>query len=156
MLARLQSLYLFLAALLAFSSLLFPFWYYSMEESHYLLLDFQPLASASSMHIVSLYVSSIISPVTGLLAIIAIFFYKTRALQTTLILVLILLFLVDLLSGLAAAHFMNEQLLASFGSGVEHAPGAGFFVLLPEPVLFWLAMKGVKKDEKIANAYKRL
>lgn len=155
MLARMQSLYLFIAALLAFSSLFFPFWYF-ITETEYLLKDFSPLAGANSIHVFGLYVSGIVSPVTGLLSIAAVFLYKNRALQSKLIVVLILLFLVDILSGLTAAHFMNEHLKQNFGPGVEHLPGAGFFVLLPEPLLFWLAMKGVKKDEKIASAYKRL
>lgn len=155
MLARMQSLYLFIAALLAFSSLFFPFWYF-ITETEYLLKDFSPLAGAGSVHVFGFYVSGIVSPVTGLLSIVAVFLYKNRALQSKLIVVLILLFLVDILSGLIAAHFMNEHLRQSFGPGVEHLPGAGFFVLLPEPLLFWLAMKGVKKDEKIASAYKRL
>ncbi len=155
MLARLQSLYLFIAALLAFSSLLFPFWYY-LADSQYLLMDFSPLAGANTLHLFTLYISSIVSPVTGLLSIAAVFLYKNRALQSKLIFILILLFLIDILSGLTAAHFMNEQLGQRFGSAVEHSPGAGFFVILPLPLLFWLAMKGVKKDEKIASAYKRL
>lgn len=155
MLARMQSFYLLTAALFAFSSLFFPFWYFA-TETPLLLMDFRPLADAGVIHVFSLYVSSVVSPLTGLLSIAAIFFYKNRSLQSTLIVVLILLFLIDLLSGLTAAHFMNQQLGQSFGSGIEHSPGAGFFVLLPEPLFFWLAMKGVKKDEKIVNAYKRL
>ncbi|WP_294345527.1 DUF4293 domain-containing protein [Prosthecochloris sp.] len=155
MLARMQSFYFLTAALFAFSSSFFPFWYFAAETPLF-LLDFRPLADAGVIHVFSLYVSSIVSPVTGIVSIAAIFLYKNRSLQSTLIVVLILLFLVDLLSGLTAAHFMNQKLGLSFGSGIEHSPGAGFFVLLPEPLLFWLAMKGVKKDEKIVNAYKRL
>ena len=155
MLARTQTLYLFLAALLAFSSMFFPFWYF-IADTEYLLMDFSALAGANTMHIVGLYVSSIVSPITGLLSIAAIFLYKNRGLQSTLIVVLILLFLVDVLSGLTAAHFMNEYLSQSHATAVENLPGAGLFILLPEPLLFWLAMKGVQKDEKIANAYKRL
>ena len=155
MLARTQSLYLLIAALFAFSSMLFPFWYF-IAGTEYFLMDFRPFAEANIFHIFSLYVSSIVSPLTGLLSIAAVFLYKNRALQSKMILVLILLFLVDIFSGLTAAHFVNEQLGQSFGSGVEHSPGVGFFILLPLPLLFWLAMRGVKKDEKIASAYKRL
>jgi len=155
MLARAQSLYLFIAALLAFSSLLFPFWYY-MAGTAYLLTDFTPFSSAGIVHITGIYVSSILSPISGILSIAAIFLYKNRSLQSTLISVLIVIFLADVLSGLTAAHFMNEYLSQEAGTAVEHQPGAGLFVLLPQPLLFWLAMRGVKKDEKIVNAYKRL
>ncbi len=155
MLARLQSLYLFLAALLAFSSMFFPFWYYT-ADSLYVLQDFTPFPGAPPIHSISLYLSGIVSPLTGTLAIATIFLYKNRSLQGTLIFTMILLFLFDILSGLAAAHFMNHELIQSFGPDVEHSPGAGFFVLIPEPLLFWLARQGVEKDEKIASAYKRL
>lgn len=155
MLARMQSLYLFIAALLAFSSMFFPFWHF-IADSLYVLRDFRPFTEANVVHIVSLHVSGIVSLAIGLLSIAALFFYKNRTLQSTLILVLFLLFFVDILSGLTASHFMNVKLGQDFGPGVEHSPGAGFFVLLPMPLLFWLARKGVKKDEKIATAYKRL
>ncbi len=155
MLARAQSLYLLIAALLAFSSTFFPFWHF-IAETKYLLSDFAPLSTAGIIHVAGIYISSIVSPVIGLLSIATILLYKNRTLQNKLILVLILLFLVDVLSGLGAAHFMNEHLMQGSEAAVEHAPGAGFFVLLPEPLFFWLAMKGVKKDEKIASAYKRL
>lgn len=155
MLARLQSLYLFLAAILAFSSIFLPFWYYT-ADSLYVLQDFGPYPDAGLVHTITIYVSSIVSPLTAILAIAAVFLYKNRSLQGTLISVLILLFLVDILSGLTAAHFMNEALGQSFGPDLEHTPGAGLFVLIPEPLLYWLAKKGVVKDEKIASAYKRL
>lgn len=155
MLARTQSFYLFIAALLAFSSMFFPFWHF-IADSLYVLRDFRPFTEANVIHSISLYISGIVSLAIGLFSITALFLYKNRALQSRLILVLILLFLVDVLSGLTASHFMNEKLGQDFGSGFEHSPGAGFFVLLPMPLLFWLAMKGVKKDEKIATAYKRL
>jgi len=155
MLARAQSLYLLIAALLAFSSLLFPFWYY-IEATEYVLTDFSPFSEAGVLHITGVYVSSILSPISGILSIAAIFLYKNRSLQSTLISVLIVIFLADVLSGLTAAHFMNEYLSQGAETAVEHQPGAGLFVLLPQPLLFWLAMRGVKKDEKIVNAYKRL
>ncbi len=155
MLARIQTLYLVIAALLACSSSFLPFWHFTAEES-IVLSDFAPFAEAGLIHTTTLYLSSILSPLSVLLSIAAIFFYSNRRLQSTMIIALILLFLLDLLSGLAAAHFMNEWLQNTSSSTLEHAPGAGFFVLIPEPLLFWLAMKGIQKDEKIATAYKRL
>jgi len=92
---------------------------------------------------------------TAILSLASIFLFKNRVLQSKLILLGILLFLGDLFSGLTAAHFLN-QYFQSIGTAVTHKPEAGFFILLPEPVLFMMALKGVKKDEKIVNAYKRL
>lgn len=154
MFARAQTFYLFAAALLAFSSMFFPFWYF-VSDSSYALRDFGPLAGAGALHAVGLYLSSILSPLVALLAAGAALLYKNRALQSRIILLLIVLFLGDILTGLLSAHFVNIYLEQST-SAVEHAPGEGLFMLLPEPLLFWLALKGVKKDEKIATAYKRL
>jgi len=154
MLARIQSLYLFIAALLALSSMFFPFWYFVSADS-YALRDFGPLMEAGALHVAGLYLSSVLSPLTALLSIAAIFLYRNRALQSKLILFLILLFLADILTGLLSAHFLNEYLSRS-NEAVSHSPGEGLFVLLPEPLLFWLALGAVKKDEKIATAYKRL
>ncbi len=155
MLARIQTLYLVIAALLACSSSFLPFWHFTAGQT-IVLSDFAPFHEAGIIHIVSLYLSSVISPLTAVLSIAAVFLYANRRLQSTLILTLIVLFLVDLLSGLAAAHFTNEWLQSASLPPVDHAPGAGLFVLIPEPLLFWLAMKGIQNDEKIATAYKRL
>ena len=92
---------------------------------------------------------------TAIISIAAIFLYKNRTLQSKFILLAILLFVADLFSGLTAAHFMNQH-FENIRAIITHRPEAGFFIILPEPVLLMLALKGVKKDDKIANAYKRL
>ncbi|MBF0586744.1 DUF4293 domain-containing protein [Prosthecochloris sp. N3] len=155
MLARVQTLCLLVAAILAFTSSFLPFWTYASQAS-YVLSDFFPQSEAGIVHLTTLYLSSILSPLTGIGSVAAIFLYSNRKLQTTVISVLIGFFLADLLSGLTAAHFLNVWLQQSAPAAVEHSPGAGLFVMLPLPLLYWLAMKGVQKDEKIANAYKRL
>ncbi|MEI8186114.1 MAG: DUF4293 domain-containing protein [Chlorobiaceae bacterium] len=155
MVARIQNLYLFLAGLFAAGSMFFPFWSFSAGKI-YLISDFASFTTPGIMYVTeSCYAAGIFSPLTAIISLAAIFLFKNRALQSKLIQLAILLFLGDLFSGLTAAHFLN-QYFQSIGSSVTHRPEAGFFMLLPEPVLFMLAMKGVKKDDKIANAYKRL
>ncbi|MDT9546783.1 MAG: DUF4293 family protein [Chlorobium sp.] len=154
MIARIQTLYLFLAALLAAGSMALPFWSVTAEQQ-FLFSDFSLYTGAGALFVTGSYAAGIFSPLTALAAIAAIFLYKNRQIQRSFITLGILLFLGDLLSGLTAAHFMNQHFQA-LAPEVTHRPEAGFFILLPEPVLFWLAMKGVVKDEKIANAYKRL
>ena len=153
MIARIQTLYLFLAALLAAASMMLPFWSFS-TKTLFLVFDFVPFPDAGIMQVTSSYAAGIFSPLTAIVSLAAIFFYKKRELQKRLILLGMLFFLGDLLSGLAAAHFLNQYFCTC--SPFSHKPEAGFFILLPEPVLLWLALKGVKKDDKIANAYKRL
>jgi hypothetical protein len=154
MLARIQTLYLFLAGLLAGVSMLFPFWSFN-ATTLFLISDFSPFPDAGIIEVTSSYAAGIFSPLTALVSIAAIFLYNNRALQRKLIIVGIVCFIGDILSGLTAAHFMNLY-FQQIGTAAAHKPEAGFFMLLPEPVLFWLALNGVKKDDKIANAYKRL
>ena len=154
MAARIQTLYLFLVALLAVASMMLPFWSFSTIRL-FLVTDFGAFPDAGMMQVISSYAAGIFSPLTAIVALAAIFLYKKRDLQKKLILLGMLLFLGDLLSGLASAHFLNQYFSCTC-IAFSHKPEAGFFILLPEPVLLWLALKGVKKDDKIANAYKRL
>jgi hypothetical protein len=153
MVARIQTLYLFLVALLAGVSMMFPFWSFT-TPTLYVITDFTPFPEAGIMQVTSSYAAGIFSPLTALVSLTAIFLYKKRELQKKLIFLGMLLFLGDLFSGLAAAHFLNQYFCTSFT--FTHKPEAGLYILLPEPLLLWLALKGVKKDDKIANAYKRL
>jgi Domain of unknown function (DUF4293) len=155
MVARIQNLYLFLAGLLAAGNMFFPFWSFSAGKI-YFITDFASFSTPGILYVTeSCYAAGIFSPLTAILSLASIFLFKNRVLQSKLILLGILLFLGDLFSGLTAAHFLN-QYFQSIGTAVTHKPEAGFFMLLPEPVLFMMALKGVKKDEKIVNAYKRL
>ena len=155
MVARVQNLYLFLAGLLSLGSMFFPFWSFSAGKV-YFITDFASFSTHGILYVTeSCYAGGIFSPLTAVLSVAAIFLFKNRALQSKLILLGILLFLGDLFSGLTAAHFLN-QYFQSIGTAATHRPETGFFMLLPEPVLFMMALKGVKKDEKIVNAYKRL
>ncbi|MCF8216146.1 MAG: DUF4293 domain-containing protein [Chlorobium sp.] len=153
MLARIQTVYLFIAALLAVASMFVPFWSFSAAELVY-FRDFGAMEAAGLVQVSASYAAGIFSPLTAIAAIAAIFLYRNRTLQAQLIGLSVVLFVCDLLSGLVAAHFMNEYFEQS--AAVSHNPEAGLFMMLPEPVLLWLALKGVKKDDKIANAYKRL
>jgi hypothetical protein len=154
MLARIQSLYLFLAALFAVASMFFPFWSFSSGQV-FIISDLAASKLSDVTYSIACFAGSAFSPLTAIVSIVAIFLYKNRNLQNQLIIVAIFLFIGDLFSGLAAAHFMNQH-FQSTGTAITHKPEAGLFLMLPEPVLFILSMKGVKKDEKIANAYKRL
>jgi hypothetical protein len=154
MLARIQTLYLFLAALLATSSMFFPFWSFSSDHL-FIISDFGASRLADTTYTIACFTGTVFSPLSATFALAAIFLYKNRSLQTKLILAAMALFSLDLFSGLTAAHFMNQHFLA-LGSTLSHSPGSGFYIMLPEPVLLFLGMKGVKKDEKIATAYKRL
>ncbi|MEE9906166.1 MAG: DUF4293 domain-containing protein [Chlorobium sp.] len=154
MLARIQSLYLFIAGALALASMFVPFWSFSGGEVVY-FRDFGALEVAGLVQVTASYAAGVFSPLTAIAAIAAIFLYANRALQTKLIALAVVLFMGDLVSGLVAAHFMNEYFEQTMAAAT-HRPEAGLFMMLPEPVLLWMALKGVRMDDKIANAYKRL
>jgi hypothetical protein len=154
MLSRIQSLYLFLAALLAFGSMAFPFWSFT-TDTLILFGDFMDVQGAGVIVTAGSIGGGILSPLTGIVALVTIFMFSKRKLQQTLIALCFVLFTADLLAGLVGGHFL-KQYLETQSTSVSFAPGSGLFMLLPEPVLFWLASLGVKKDEKIATAYKRL
>ena len=154
MVARIQNLYLFLAGLLAVASMFFPFWSFSAGHL-FLVSDFCASDFAEIQYSLASSAGGIFSIMTALISIAAIFLYKSRTLQSKFILLAILLFVADLFSGLTAAHFLNQH-FESIHTLITHRPEAGFYLILPEPVLLMLALKGVKTDDKIANAYKRL
>ncbi|HWR01286.1 MAG TPA: DUF4293 domain-containing protein [Chlorobaculum sp.] len=154
MLSRIQSLYLLLAALLAFGSMAMPFWTFQAGQI-VLFGDFMDVQGAGIVVTAGSIAGGIFSPLTGIASLAAIFMYTNRKLQEKLIILCFALFAADLASGLAGGHFLNIYLQTQAQS-VVFRPDGGLFMILPEPVLFWLATLGVKKDEKIATAYKRL
>lgn len=154
MFARIQSLYLFLAALLALAGSYFPYWSFSSAEL-LLIRDFGAAPEAGLLFSAGSIASGIFSPLAAVAALAAAVAFADRPMQRTLIGLAVVFFALDLVSALTAAHFMNQHFLA-LGSPFTHRPEAGLFIILPEPILLWLAMKGVEKDDRIANAYKRL
>lgn len=154
MLSRIQNLYLLLAALLAFGSMAMPFWSFQ-TGSLVLYGDLMDVAGAGIIVTAGSIAGGIFSPLTGLASLAAIFLYGNRNLQQKFIALCLALFVADLLSGLVGGHFLKLY-LETRSTAVTFRPDGGLFMILPEPVLFWLASLGVKKDEKIATAYKRL
>ena len=154
MIARIQNLYLLLVGMLAVASMFFPFWSFSAGQV-YLISDFGVAEITTVGYSLVCYAGRLFSPLTAIVAITAIFLFNNRIVQSKLIALAILFFVADLFAGLTAAHFLNLH-FETIGAAITHKPEAGFFILLPEPVLLMLALKGVKTDEKIANAYKRL
>lgn len=154
MISRIQNLYLLLAAMLSVGSMAMPFWSFQ-AGSLVLFGDFREVAGAGLVVTAGSIAGGIFSPLTGLAALATIFMYNNRKVQQKLIVLCFALFAADLLAGLAGGHFLKLYLEAS-STAVTFRPDGGLFMILPEPVLFWLASQGVKQDEKIATAYKRL
>lgn len=154
MLARIQTLYLFVTAALALGSMILPFWSFNATQLIY-FSDFANTQASEARLVATSYAAGLFSVLTAFLSVVALFLYRNRMLQKTFVLLALLCSALDLFSGFAGAHLLNQCLLQT-GLTPTHRPEAGMFLLLPEPVLVWLALGGINRDHKIANAYKRL
>jgi hypothetical protein len=140
MIQRLQSVWLLLAAAAAFLSLRFSFysgnmvaanqtksWVYFTAQSNLLLM--------------------ILTAGVGLASLIAIFLYKSRKQQLRLTLITLLVSIVNLV-----IYFMQTQ---------KFVPGEGNYDLtavfaIIVPVFLLLAIRGIRKDEKLVKSLDRL
>lgn len=160
MLSRIQTLYLFLIIVcVALNLQILPFWTYEFrgpeEVAALQTLELSGLGNfnlSGTMNALFLGFNALLI-ITGIIAFVTIFLFKNRKLQRTLTTVGLLSSITTLVLGLSAAMMLQENL---GGSEIKQSPGLGFYVLVLTPVLFWFASQGVKKDEEIATAYKRL
>lgn len=160
MLARIQTLYLFLVILCVGLNLqILPFWTYEFHGAEgataLQTLELSGFGGANLSGTISglFWGFNILLVVTAIIALVTIFLFANRKLQRTLITSGLLSSITALALGIAAAMMLQETIT---GSGIKQTPGLGFYFLVLTPILFWFASQGVKKDEEIATAYKRL
>ena len=140
MIQRLQSVWLLLAAAAAFCSLKFSFY------SGNLVAENQPkswvyLTAQSNLLLL------ILTAGAGIACLIAIFLYKNRKLQMRIALLTLIVSIINLV-----LLFMQTQ---------HFVPGEGNFNLtaifpIIVPVFLILAMRGIRKDEKLVKSLDRL
>lgn len=159
MLARIQTLYLFLVVLSVVLNLLtLPFWTYEFHTIQNTALQtvsltgFGSLDPSGTANTLS-WAFGLLLIMTGINAIVTAVFFKNRKLQRTLAFVGLLDSIITLALGISAAILFRDTLNAS---ELQDMPGAGFYLLVLTPVWFWLAASGIRKDEETATAYKRL
>ncbi|MEO5967664.1 MAG: DUF4293 domain-containing protein [Ferruginibacter sp.] len=136
MLQRVQSIWLFLAALCAFASLKFPF-FTGMK----LLPDhtYNNLVGTSNLYLMAVTIA------IGVIALITIFLYANRRLQFRLCLLGIILE--------ACLIFIYYKMSSKYSEGTYALSAAlQVFVLM----FFALAAKGIKNDDKIVRESNRL
>jgi hypothetical protein len=154
MFSRIQNLYLIIAALLAFVSMSMPSWSFNTEPMTF-YGDFLDVEGAGAIVSFGSIAGGLLSPFVGAIGLFAVFMFENRMRQQKLIIIGILLCIADIASGLVGGHYLKQFLITKHQS-VSFSPEGGFLLLLPETVLFILAFFGVRKDEKVANAYMRL
>lgn len=159
MLARIQTLYLFLVVLsVALNVQILQFWTYEFHTAQNTALQtvsftgFGSLDPGGTVNALS-WAFGLLLIMTGINALVTAFFFKNRKLQRTLALVGLLDSILTVGIGVGAAMMLQD----TFGaSELRHTPGTGFYLLALVPVWFLLAAQGIKKDEETATAYKRL
>jgi Domain of unknown function (DUF4293) len=140
MLQRIQSIWLLLAAICAFLTIKFSF-YSGNIESPGQPVSFQYLTASFNIWIL------IVTIVLVCIAAIDIFLYKNRKLQGRLAILGIILSLLNIYLYLNAIHrFVEHQ-----GS---HTISSVFVFAIP--VLFFLAFRGIYRDQKLVKSLDRL
>jgi uncharacterized protein DUF4293 len=137
MIQRIQSIWLLLAAAAAFASLQFPFYNGLIEAG-------KPLVYVTGQSNLLLL---ILTAGVGLASLIAIFLYKNRKLQSRIALIALLVSIINLV-----LFFMQTQ---------KYLPGQGNYNLtaifaIVIPIFLIMAMRGIKKDEKLVKSLDRL
>jgi hypothetical protein len=140
MIQRLQTIWLLLAAAAAFLTLKFSFY------SGNIIADggaktFQYLTARSNI------VLTILSAGVGLAALISVFLYKNRKRQLRIVLLCILVSIVNIV-----LFFLESRKFVA-GEGNYDLTAALAFVV---PVFLILAMRGIRKDEKLVKSLDRL
>jgi len=140
MIQRLQSVWLLLAAAAAFCSLQFSFYSGNMIAANQ-AKSFAVLNAQSNLLLL------ILSAGAGIASLISIFLYKNRKTQLRIVLVTLLVSVINL--------------VLFFTQTKKFVPGEGSYNLtaifaIVVPVFLILAMRGIKKDEKLVKSLDRL
>ncbi|MXV39254.1 DUF4293 family protein [Flavobacteriaceae bacterium Ap0902] len=133
MIQRIQSIFLFLAALVSGVFInLFDLWRQGVEW----------MQADDYVGIYALFIAS------GVLSLVSIFFFKNRKRQMTINVINIFLNIV--LVGLLVYRLLNLP-----GDGLESEKGIGIFLPLVSMLLIWLANRSIIKDEKLVKSADR-
>lgn len=134
MVQRIQSIFLFLVALVAgvFSNI-FNLWKDGTEwmQAH----DYNL--------ILALFISS------GILALLTIFFFENRKRQ-------LLLNIINIFMNIVLVGLLVYRLFTLPGDGIESEKGIGLFLPLLSIILLWLANRFIIKDEKLVKSVDRI
>ncbi len=140
MIQRIQSVWLFLAGVAALLTLKLPFY------TGNIIKEGQPKVFAS-LTAISDTLLTITTVATGLLALVIIFLFKDRKLQTR------LSFVALLLSGLNLVLFYFQ--VKKFVPG-EGNYGLTAIIAIAVPILLILAIRGIYRDNKLVKSLDRL
>lgn len=140
MIQRLQSIWLLLAAAAAFCSLQFPFYSGNMIGANQ-SKSFVSLTAQSNMLLM------ILTAGVGIAALVAIFLFRNRKTQLRIVLLTLLVSVINLV-----LYFTQAQ---------KFVPGEGQYTIsavfaIAIPILLLLAIRGIRRDEKLVKSLDRL
>jgi formate-dependent nitrite reductase membrane component NrfD len=141
MIQRIQTIWLLLAAAAAFLTLKFSFYSGNFLGADGAAKSFQYLTARSNILL------TILSAGVGLAALISIFLYKNRKQQSRIVLFTLLVSIVNLVL------FFVESRKYVAGEGNYDLTAAIAFAV---PIFLILAMRGIRKDEKLVKSLDRL
>lgn len=141
MIQRSQTIWLLLAAAAAFLTLKFAFYTGNIVQEGMAIKQYAVLTAQTNT---LLLISSV---ATGLLALISIFLFKDRKLQIKLVGIALVLSIVNLL-----LFFLQTR---------KFVPGEGNYAIsalvpLVIPILLFLALRGIYRDQKLVKSLDRL
>ena len=146
MIQRIQSIFLFLAGGLSFGLLGLPFATTDKQVAS------SQIFSDSLFNLNDNIALLIFFCIAGALAIIDIFLYKNRQLQIRLGIFAFIANIIGLLLGLIL--FMQDPITEA--QGVEVDDGAGLYMPIVAGILLLLAIRFIRKDEKLVRSADRL
>ncbi|NOZ46986.1 MAG: DUF4293 domain-containing protein [Chlorobi bacterium] len=152
MIQRKQSLYLLIIFILLSTMFFLPLAQFVVNNEIYKFIfnGIVPLNNPESSLIVSTYPVTILISFTALLSFITIFLFKNRLLQLRLCRLNILLLIgFNVLLGFYIYHFITKD------NAIWQFSIASFFPLI-SIILYYLAYKGIKKDEDLVKSIDRI
>ena len=149
MIQRVQSVYLFFAAILMLATLLFPVMGFRPDESSFRTLGLFSLGDSSFLPD---FVAPALSLFAGIMALITIFLYKKRKLQIKFcywILVSIVLLYISV-------FYLYTVLVSEMSAGTTFFPKVAIAFPLIALILDYMAIAGIKEDQKLVSSLDRL
>lgn len=141
MIQRIQTIWLLMAAAAAFLTLKLSFYGGNLLNVETNTKTYQSLTAQSNVLL------TILSAGVGLAALISIFLYKNRKLQLRIVLLSLLVSIINIVL------FFVESKKYVAGEGNYDLTAAFAFAV---PVFLFLAMRGIRKDEKLVKSLDRL
>ena len=147
MIQRIQTLYLALAAMLSFSL----FW----KEIHFAKVNANWLKTSEgvfadgTLNIYDSKIAMVLAATTGVLALVSILLFRNRRLQSSVVLI------GEVAAWLGIVLSLSWAFIQNYAPSQQHI-SFGIWVLLAIPLLMYLAIHNIHKDERLVRSSDRL